>query len=67
MIGRYLEPKDIVHHKNGVRTDNHKKNLNLITAGKHTCIHLPRLGTGKKSKYSSEAIAKFLHQHIPLC
>lgn len=66
MINRYLTPKDIVHHKNGTRTDNRKKNLDLITAGKHTCIHLPRLGTGKKSKYSSEAIAKFRHRDIPL-
>src|SRR4030042_2847144 len=38
-IGRYLNPKEIIHHINGNTVDNHIKNLQVLTQGKHVNIH----------------------------
>jgi len=40
MLGRYLRPEEIVHHKNEVRNDNYPDNLKLfLSSYKHLSFH----------------------------
>lgn len=38
-LGRYLKRKEVVHHKNGVRSDNRLSNLELMTGQKEHASH----------------------------
>jgi len=38
-MGRYLEPREIVHHINHNTLDNRIKNLMLLSKGEHTTLH----------------------------
>jgi len=40
LIGRHLKDNEVVHHKNGIRDDNRKENLRLMTFEEHASLHL---------------------------
>lgn len=49
MLGRYLTPDEVVHHKNEIITDNRPENLQVMTNSAHSSYHrtlrpnLPRI------------------------
>lgn len=42
LIGRHLNDEEVVHHINGVRDDNRKENLKLMTFKEHASYHMKK-------------------------
>jgi len=39
-LGRKLDKNEVVHHINGIRTDNRPQNLNVMTRSEHARLHM---------------------------
>ena len=40
VLGRHLEPDEVVHHKNHIRDDNRVCNLQVMTRAEHAALHM---------------------------
>lgn len=48
LIGRWLNDDEVVHHKNKIRDDNRKENLQLMTFKEHAGFHMKERYATKK-------------------
>lgn len=55
-IGRLLTKAEVVHHENGIRSDNRESNLELMTRSAHQRMHVSAYQRQKAKRYDPATI-----------
>lgn len=77
IVGRKLAPGEVVHHKNGIKTDNRPENLEVLTIASHrvahalnaTCLYCPKPAIKRflcGSHYTRERLKGKLESYPPM-
>lgn len=53
-LGRFLLPTEIVHHKNGIVSDDRLENLEMMSQSDHLKSHLPKMRLAMKKKWEGK-------------
>lgn len=67
MIGRHLEKGEVVHHKNKNKSDNRKRNLELMTKYQHDCLPKPKNPLVCPKCGHTIARTKYAQRAEPIC
>lgn len=59
-LGRFLTPKEIVHHMNHNRSDNRLENLMVMSNGEHISFHLKEQWGPTGCRRSADSVAQNL-------
>lgn len=62
LIGRYLTRGEVVHHKNGIKTDNRPENLEVMTITQHRKEHMDAHSKLHEARQEIERLKALLAQ-----
>lgn len=57
-LGRKLERYEVVHHKNGIKSDNRIENLEVMTLSEHTAMHATGVVPSEETRKKYSEIRK---------